>query len=147
MADCQTKVSYSTRAVLLNQNIFGLEVTVSNARFTCTRTNTTALHLHQEHAYPLYKHESPSHPECLGSPCAGVPSRWQLIAPILSSPQWWQSSDSGSQKVSHAHDSLTPARVESKCHCLKGSKLITSIKQSTLLKQQRACKTLYFEKA
>lgn len=66
MADSQTKVSYSTCAVLLNQNIFGLEVTVSNARFTCTRTNTTALHLHQEHAhplhitYPLCKHESPT---------------------------------------------------------------------------------------
>lgn len=64
MADSQTKVSYSTCAVLLNQNIFGLEVTVSNARFTCTRTNTTALHVHQEHAlhitYPLCKHESPT---------------------------------------------------------------------------------------
>lgn len=48
MADCQAKVSYSTHAVLLDQDIFRLEVTVSNARLTCRRTDDTSLHLHQE---------------------------------------------------------------------------------------------------
>ncbi len=48
VADCQAEVSYGTHAVLLNQDIFRLEVTVSNAGLTCRRTDDTSLHLHQE---------------------------------------------------------------------------------------------------
>ena len=48
MADCQAEVSYGTHAVLLNQDIFRLEVTVSDPRLTCRRTDNTSLYLHQE---------------------------------------------------------------------------------------------------
>lgn len=48
MADCQAKVSDGAHAVLLNQDILRLEVTMSNARLTCTRTENTSLHLHRE---------------------------------------------------------------------------------------------------
>ena len=48
VADCQAEVSYSTHAILLDQDIFRLEVTVSNARFTCRRPDNTSLYLHQE---------------------------------------------------------------------------------------------------
>lgn len=48
VADSQAEVSYGTHAVLLDQDIFRLEVTVSNARLTCGRTDNTSLYLHQD---------------------------------------------------------------------------------------------------
>lgn len=46
MAHCQAQVSYGTHTVLLNQDIFRLEVAVSDAWLTCERTQNTSLHLH-----------------------------------------------------------------------------------------------------
>lgn len=48
MADCQAEVSNGAHAVLLNQDILRLEVTMSNARLTCKRTDNTSLNLHQQ---------------------------------------------------------------------------------------------------
>lgn len=46
MADCQSEVSDRARAVLLNKDIFRLEVTVSNAWLTCRGKDNNSLCLH-----------------------------------------------------------------------------------------------------